>query len=328
MSLVQAVSAHSQIAAALQNASAQTGTDFSYLLNTAMRESSLNCSAKSNTSSACGLFQFTEQTWLGTMKKDGSDLGLGQYANAISQDSSGRYVVADPAARREILALRNDPQTAALMAGALTSDSKDKLESSLGRSVSSGELYVAHFLGAGGATKLISAAEDTPNARADTLFPQAAAANRSIFYTASGAPKTVAQVYRNLVTQHQGGQIAPEPELADDAATTTDEAASVSTLGDLSSALSGASSTPSNAATHSAGTAYTPATSSAAVSATAAAIGRSPLKLTPGVLAVLASLDAPSQNESATKAANDDDRKNDEAKAARRLLPRSGFAYG
>ncbi|HUD51126.1 MAG TPA: lytic transglycosylase domain-containing protein, partial [Parvibaculum sp.] len=129
------------------------------------------------------------------MKKDGADLGLGQYADAITQDSNGKYVVADPAARREILALRNDPQVSALMAGAYTADSKDRLESSLGRSVSSGELYVAHFLGAGGATKLISAAEDTPNARADMLFPQAAAANRSIFYTSSGAPRTAAQVY-------------------------------------------------------------------------------------------------------------------------------------
>lgn len=136
MSLVQAVSAQPQIAAALQNASAQTGADFSYLLNTAMRESSLNCSAKSNTSSACGLFQFTQQTWLGTMKQSGASLGLGQYASAITQDASGRYTVADPAVRKEILVLRNDPQVLALMAGAYTAASKDRLESSFGRSVS------------------------------------------------------------------------------------------------------------------------------------------------------------------------------------------------
>ena len=109
MSLVQAITAPQQITAALQSASEKTGTDFSYLLKTAMRESSLNCNAKSATSSACGLFQFTEQTWLGTMKQDGGDLGLGKYADAISQDANGRYTVTDPAARREILALRNDP---------------------------------------------------------------------------------------------------------------------------------------------------------------------------------------------------------------------------
>src|SRR5690606_42125221 len=76
MSLVQAashiLSAQPQIAAALQQASTRTGADFNYLLKTAMRESSLDCSAKSATSTACGLFQFTQQTWLGTMKQDGA----------------------------------------------------------------------------------------------------------------------------------------------------------------------------------------------------------------------------------------------------------------
>jgi len=327
MSLVQAVSAHPQITAALQNASAQTGADFSYLLNTAMRESSLNCEAKSNTSSACGLFQFTQQTWLGTMKKDGADLGLGQYADAITQDSNGKYVVADPAARREILALRNDPQVSALMAGAYTADSKDRLESSLGRSVSSGELYVAHFLGAGGATKLISAAEDTPNARADMLFPQAAAANRSIFYTSSGAPRTAAQVYQNLVAKHGETGLAPAPQLAtgNDAA---DETASVASLDGLSDALS-ASSTPA-AANPVSTNVVASAGRGASVAAASAAISRSPLKLSSGVLAVLASLDVPSRSESVAGAANDDERKDEreQARTSHRLLPRSGFAYG
>ncbi len=318
MSLVQAVSAPTQIAAALQNASAQTGADFTYLLNTAMRESSLNCSAKSGTSSACGLFQFTEQTWLATMKKDGAGLGLAQYADQISQDAHGKYVVADPAARREILALRDDPQVSALMAGAYTNASKDRLEASLGRSVSSGELYVAHFLGAGGATKLISAAEDTPNARADVLFPQAAAANRSIFYTSSGAPKTVGQVYQNLVTKHQGGgELAPRPVLA----SATPEATTVASLGSLSTALGATDSNvaaeasyPTSAASYAGGT----------IAAMAASISRSPLKLTPGVLAVLNALDAPAQSEPKDVKDNRDDK----SKVASRLLPRSGFAYG
>ena len=315
MSLVQAISAPAQIAAALQNASAQTGADFNYLLNTAMRESSLNCSAKSSTSSACGLFQFTEQTWLSTMKKDGASLGLGQYADRITQDARGRYVVADPAARREILALRDDPQVSALMAGAYTTDSKDRLESNLGRSVSSGELYVAHFLGAGGATKLISAAEDTPNARADLLFPQAAAANRSIFYTSSGTPKTVGEVYQNLVAKHQGGgELAPRPVLA----SSTQEA--VAAAGAMPASLSAANDDVAEPFYSTSAAGY----GSAAVSAAAASISRSPLKLTPGVLAVLNSLDAPSQSERKdTK-----DERDDKTKVASRLLPRSGFAYG
>jgi hypothetical protein len=322
MSLVQAVSAQPQIAAALQNASAQTGVDFSYLLNTAMRESSLNCSAKSNTSSACGLFQFTRQTWLGTMKQSGASLGLGQYASAITQDASGRYTVADPAVRKEILALRNDPQVSALMAGAYTAASKDRLESSLGRSVSQGELYVAHFLGAGGATKLISAAEDTPNSRADVLFPEAAAANRSIFYDKAGQPKTVAEVYNNLVSKHGGGapgfEIAPQPELADangDASGSDGASNDVQTLGTLASALSGT--TP----VRSSGT----QASTTASGATNGLGGRSPLKLSPAVLRILSSLDVPGSEKSTTSPANsDEDRKAEH----RIMLPRSGFAFG
>lgn len=322
MSLVQAVSAQPQIAAALQNASAQTGADFSYLLNTAMRESSLNCSAKSNTSSACGLFQFTQQTWLGTMKQSGASLGLGQYASAITQDASGRYTVADPAVRKEILALRNDPQVSALMAGAYTAASKDRLESSLGRSVSQGELYIAHFLGAGGATKLISAAEDTPNSRADVLFPEAAAANRSIFYDKAGQPKTVAEVYNNLVSKHGGGapgfEIAPQPELADangDASGSDGASNDVQTLGTLASALSGT--TP----VRSSGT----QASTTASGATNGLGGRSPLKLSPAVLQILSSLDVPGSEKSTTSSANsDEDRKAEH----RIMLPRSGFAFG
>lgn len=322
MSLVQAVSAQPQIAAALQNASAQTGADFSYLLNTAMRESSLNCSAKSNTSSACGLFQFTQQTWLGTMKQSGASLGLGQYASAITQDASGRYTVADPAVRKEILALRNDPQVSALMAGAYTAASKDRLESSLGRSVSQGELYIAHFLGAGGATKLISAAEDTPNSRADVLFPEAAAANRSIFYDKAGQPKTVAEVYNNLVSKHGGGapgfEIAPQPEVADangDASGSDGASNDVQTLGTLASALSGT--TP----VRSSGT----QASTTASGATNGLGGRSPLKLSPAVLQILSSLDVPGSEKSTTSSAkSDEDRKAEH----RIMLPRSGFAFG
>jgi hypothetical protein len=328
MSLVQAVTALPQIAAALQQASAQTGTDFSYLLNTAMRESSLDCSAKSNTSSSCGLFQFTEQTWLGTMKKDGADLGLGQYASAITQNSSGRYVVTDPAARQAILALRNDPQTSALMAGAFANDSKSALESKLGRSVSSGDLYIAHFLGAGGASKLISSAEDAPNARADVLFPEAAAANRSIFYDRSGQPKTVAEVYQGLVARHQGGaspsfEIAPQPILADagtnanEDAATIDEAAAatqVQSLGVIAGTVAAAATT----------TTPTRGPSSTVASANVSPFSRPTLKLSPAVVQVLASMDT----SSFATAAPETNRDQEERKSDRRLLPRGGYALG
>src|SRR5271165_2445531 len=81
------------VLAALKQASAATGSDFNYLLCTAMRESSLRPQAKSSTSSACGLFQFVEQTWFGLVKQFGAKHGLGSYANAIQQNSDGRFGV-------------------------------------------------------------------------------------------------------------------------------------------------------------------------------------------------------------------------------------------
>src|SRR5947199_3243362 len=106
-----------RVTGAIRDAARVTGAGFEYLLNTALRESNLNPSAKAKSSSATGLFQFIDQTWLGTMKQSGAGLGYGKYADAISKTSSGRFAVADPALRREIMALRKDPSANAVMAG-------------------------------------------------------------------------------------------------------------------------------------------------------------------------------------------------------------------
>ena len=105
------------IVAALQQAAAATGADFNYLLGTATRESSLNPSAQAGTSSAAGLFQFVEQTWLGVVKTYGAKHGLGSFANAITQGPDGRFRTSNSADRSAILALRKDPQVASLMEG-------------------------------------------------------------------------------------------------------------------------------------------------------------------------------------------------------------------
>jgi hypothetical protein len=149
---------HSDVLAALQVASRKTGLDFDYLLNTAMRESSLNSQAKSKSSSASGLFQFIDQTWLGLIKQFGERYGLGAYAGAIQQTADGKYTVASADTRAAILALRQDPQVSACMAGENAKQTKQSLECALGREVCGGELYAAHFLGPSGARRLIQRA--------------------------------------------------------------------------------------------------------------------------------------------------------------------------
>jgi len=191
-------SSRSKIAGAIKQAAGSTGTSFEYLLTTAKMESNFNPSAKASTSSARGLFQFIDQTWLGTVKEAGSALGYGQYADAITKSSSGSYSVSDPDARAAIMKLRDDPVASSAMAGVLTQSNSFKLTGAIGRRPNDAELYMAHFMGVGGAAKLINAAVDTPNASAVAQFPSAAAANRSIFYDRSGNARSVSGVYAEL----------------------------------------------------------------------------------------------------------------------------------
>lgn len=213
MSSISAITVPPQVERALQHASRTTGTDFDYLLNTAIRESGLKSDAKSKTSSATGLFQFIEQTWLGMVKSSGAQAGLGHLATKIQQTSDGRHKVTDPKARAEILALRKDPQTSAVMAGVYTQDAARNLESRLGRRVTNGELYIAHFLGAGGAGDLIEAAQNHPQRPAAVMFPMAAAANEPIFYGKSGKALSVAAVYGKLVARHDNAVAASNTAL-------------------------------------------------------------------------------------------------------------------
>jgi hypothetical protein len=198
-----------RIAGAIKQAASTTGTSFEYLLATAKIESDFNPTASASTSSAQGLYQFIDQTWLGTVKEAGAQLGYGQYADAISKSSSGVYSVADPAARTAILKLRDDPAIASSMAGVLTQSNSFKLTGMIGRRPTDAELYMAHFMGVGGAAKLISNAEDNPQASGARLFPNAAAANRSIFYDRSGSARSVSEVYSVLTSRYASATGSP-----------------------------------------------------------------------------------------------------------------------
>jgi hypothetical protein len=203
------------VEAAIQRASQATGVDFSFLMKTAGRESGLNPAAHASTSSAAGLFQFVEQTWLSTLKQHGAKHGYARYADLIQKGSDGRYRVSDGEARRAVMDLRLDPHAASLMAGELTSDSAAYLKGRTGRDPTAGELYAAHFLGPQGSARLIEAVERQPGASAASLFPDAAHANKTIFFT-SGRPATVGEVYANLTKAAGAGQVTDAPKAAAD----------------------------------------------------------------------------------------------------------------
>ncbi len=193
----------------IRQASKLTGTSFQYLLATAKVESNFNPNATVATSSAHGLFQFIDQTWLSMLKQAGPLLGYGQYADAIEKTPSGSFAVADPAMRSRIMKLRQDPTANAVMAGAFTRNNAARLATRLGRQPTEGELYIAHFLGAGGAAKLIGLAATRPKDSAAAVFPNAAKANRSIFYDREGGARSLAQVAGVLVGKYQVARAAP-----------------------------------------------------------------------------------------------------------------------
>lgn len=187
--------APAHVVRAVQQASAATGVDFAYLMDKAGVESGYRTDIKASTSSATGLFQFTEGTWLNMVEQHGAKYGLGVYADKINNGS-----VSDPQTRKEILNLRKDPRLSAIFAAELANDNKTHLENELGRPVGNTELYMAHFLGAGGAAKFLKAMDKNPNQPAANLLPDAAKANLNVFYDGT-RPKSVGQIFDNFAAK-------------------------------------------------------------------------------------------------------------------------------
>ena len=182
-----------EVLSGIRQASKKTGVDFGYLMAQAAQESGFQPAVKAATSSATGLYQFLDSTWLGMVRDAGSKHGLSDLAAKIGTDGSVR----DPDARRQILELRKDPKVSAVIGAEFALSNKDQLENALGRKVGASELYIAHFLGAGGATRFLKAVEKNANTPAVDLMPQAAAANRWVFYDReSGAPRSVGDIYK------------------------------------------------------------------------------------------------------------------------------------
>src|SRR5690606_4784822 len=202
---IGAIPSSGGVEAAIRRASSATGVDAEFLIKTARRESAMNPGAKARTSSAAGLFQFIEQTWLATVKKAGARHGYGQYADLIHRGSDGRWRV-EGSARNVVLDLRFDAQAASTMAAELTASNAAYLRGRTGREPDAGDLYAAHFLGPAGAARLMEAVQSRPGASAASIFPDAARANRGIFYR-DGRAATVAEVHANL--KRHAGEGAP-----------------------------------------------------------------------------------------------------------------------
>lgn len=177
MSVISGLNAPTHIVNYIQRASDETGVDFSYLVHQAKAESSFDPNAKARTSSATGLFQFIERTWLDLAEKHGHKYGL------------------EGLSKQELLDKRKDPEIASMMAAELATENKAVLEARTNEDIGATELYFAHFLGAGKASDFINARAENGDAKAAYLFPKAAKANQAVFFNRDGSARTLDEVH-------------------------------------------------------------------------------------------------------------------------------------
>jgi hypothetical protein len=202
--------ATSGVVNSIRQAARATNVDFGLLMAQAQQESGFQTDAKASGSSATGLYQFIDSTWLGLVQRFGAKYGVGALAQQVSTDASGRASVADPATRQQILDLRRDPRLSSALAAEYARQNKGELEQALGRPAGNADLYMAHFLGAGGAATFLKALASSGATPGAALLPEAAAANRGVFYDASGRALSVAQIYQSFSSKigQQATQLA------------------------------------------------------------------------------------------------------------------------
>jgi hypothetical protein len=185
-----------EIRRALIEASRDVGIDARYLVAVAAKESGFDPAARADRSTAAGLFQFTQPTWLRVVKVFGAKHGLAAEADQIVVDDNGGVAMPDAAARMRLLERRDDARLSAIMAAELGLDNQARLERFLGRSATPAEIYIAHFLGVSQAATIIKAARATPRLPGTRLLPAAAASNPGVFGSAANAASVSAIVAR------------------------------------------------------------------------------------------------------------------------------------
>lgn len=188
------------IVAAIRLSSIRTGVDFSYLMKLAAAESNFKPNSKSATSSATGIYQFTRDTWLNTLKIYGDKYGvIGDYAEHIDHYETiygyQRPRVRDKAMYKHLLELRKNPRVSAIMAAEMVRDSEQLLAYSFDRKPTQTDLYLTHFLGNDAAITFLRSLEQNPDVHAVKLFPEAANSNHTIFHERSSDPRTIDEVY-------------------------------------------------------------------------------------------------------------------------------------
>ena len=201
MTIVGIPTGREHVVASIQKAAQANQVDFNYLLAQAKVESALNPLARAKTSSATGLFQFTSSTWLNVVRRHGDKVGLSAEAAELKSAHASSTSVA------KVLALRQEPAISAELAARFALDNAKSLQSAGHTGIGPTELYLAHFLGAGGAATFLNGLRDTPNQAAAKALPQAANANTPIFYDGTTA-RSYREIYDRFAQKFAGAASA------------------------------------------------------------------------------------------------------------------------
>ncbi len=193
------------VTSTIKAAARDAGGDFAYLLRQAQVESGLDPNAKASTSSATGLFQFIDDTWMNMVRRHGPRHGLAEQARRIE---AGNVSAAE---RADILKLRKDPALSTRMAAEFAAENARALKAAGTERVGATELYLAHFLGAGGAVKFMEGLRERPSAAAASALPRAAESNPSIFHP-QGRAASFREVYDRFAKRFEGVE-PPSAEL-------------------------------------------------------------------------------------------------------------------
>ena len=175
-----------------------TEADPVLLMAIADKESSFSTGVRAKTSSATGLFQFIDSTWLKVVRDFGARHGLKKEAQAIVWVDD-ELVVADQAERTRILELRREPYVSALLAAEMLKRDAGRIGRRIGRDLTHGETYLAHFLGPDDAERFMEKVVGEPNSVAAMLLPKPARANKPIFFGNSGRKGlSIAEVHQKF----------------------------------------------------------------------------------------------------------------------------------
>ena len=190
---------NSEVLAAIRLSALRTGVNFSFLMQLAEIESTFNTRSQSTSSSAAGLYQFKDDTWLEIVKRHGKKYGLGEYASQVDFfiDGSGnrRPMISDPLTFNHAMNLRHNPRISALMAAEYIKGNIKQLSQSTEHNIGSTEMYLTHFLGLSGAITFLDFLTNNPDKVAEDIFPGPASRNHNIFRYKSRKQRTIAEVY-------------------------------------------------------------------------------------------------------------------------------------